>query len=72
MTSAISDIKKPRGRPKADTSPVMLRIPAGDLEGLDAFAAAQEDHPSRPEAIRRLIRDRLAELGYLEVSAGAA
>lgn len=48
----------------------MLRMPADDLEGVDAFAAAQGDQPSRPEAIRRLIRDRLDELGYLKGEAG--
>lgn len=71
MSNAIFDIKKSRGRPKTDTSAVMLRMPAEDLNGVDAFAAAQKDHPSRPEAIRRLIRDRLAELGYLKDVASA-
>lgn len=35
------------------------------IEGIDAFAADEEDKPKRPEAIRRIIRDWLVLKGYL-------
>lgn len=60
-----------RGRPPVDSELLRFRAERGVLNGIDAFAASEADHPPRPEAIRRLIRDRLAELGYLKETAGA-
>lgn len=55
--SSISDIEKKRGRgrPAKDVVPVLVRIPAPQAEALDAWRDGQEDKPSRPEAIRRLV-----------------
>lgn len=66
MSHSIDDIKKSRGRPKADTSAVMLRMPIDDLAAVDAFAAAEGDKPGRPEAIRRIVRAWLTNAGYLK------
>lgn len=54
--SSIPDNRKSRGRPKTGISaPVGLRLYEDQLARVDAWAAAQPDAPSRPEAIRRLI-----------------
>ena len=55
-----------RGRPRVDAVPVTVRMPPADVLALDAYLAAQpEPRPSRPEAIRFLLRDSLTGLGYL-------
>lgn len=54
-----------RGRPKVDSERVDARFTRDVLDGIDSYAAAQPDQPARPEAIRRLVRDRLTELGYI-------
>ncbi|MDR7101541.1 ribbon-helix-helix protein, CopG family [Croceicoccus sp. BE223] len=36
-----------------------VRIERDLLAALDAWIEAQDDHPSRPEAIRRILRDTL-------------
>lgn len=67
MSKAIDDIKKSkRGRPKADTEPVMVRFPADLIEAIETFRRDQDVIPTRPEAIRFLVRDHLIGLGYLE------
>ncbi|WP_341872013.1 ribbon-helix-helix protein, CopG family [Roseivivax isoporae] len=50
---------KSRGRPKADTSPVMVRIDADMLAAIDDVRRTEEDVPTRPEMIRRMISDWL-------------
>ncbi|MBX3456326.1 hypothetical protein [Ferrovibrio sp.] len=55
-----------KGRPKADTEPVMVRLPSALLALLDDYRRKQKDIPTRPEAIRLLLRERLAKLGYPE------
>ena len=56
MARAISDIKKPRGRPRIDATPIGLRLPPDQLARLDAWIASQPaPKPTRPEAVRRLI-----------------
>jgi hypothetical protein len=55
---SINDIEKKRGRgrPPTDATPVLVRVPADTLQGLDAWITTQnESDLSRPEAIRRLI-----------------
>ncbi|WP_425416122.1 hypothetical protein [Oricola indica] len=66
MAKAISDIKKSRGRPKSDTSPLMVRVAARDLSALDDALADEPDKPSRPEMVRRILRDWLIGAGYLK------
>lgn len=46
---------KSRGRPKADTQPVMVRMPTELIEAIDAARRIEEDLPSRPELIRRIV-----------------
>jgi hypothetical protein len=64
MAKAISDTDKRRGRgrPKTGIGPhVGLRL-YPDLERqLDAWIAKQDDAPSRPEAIRRLLAKALGK-----------
>lgn len=53
---AIDDTVKPKkGRPPVDTVAINLRLPRKALEEVDAYRRAQNDLPTRPEAIRRLI-----------------
>lgn len=54
------------GRPPVDSEQVNLRIQRAQLDGIDAFAASEEDNPPRTEAIRRIIRDWLIGHGYLK------
>ncbi|WP_311198997.1 ribbon-helix-helix protein, CopG family [Sulfitobacter sp. W074] len=46
---------KSRGRPKTDTAPIMVRMPTALIEALDEARRAEEDLPSRPELIRRIV-----------------
>lgn len=65
MTS-IDDTNKPKkGRPVVDTEPVNLRLPREMLSAIDNFRKAENDLPTRPEGIRRLLAEALKEKGYL-------
>lgn len=44
----------------------MVRLPAALLSVIDEFRRQQKDIPTRPEAIRLLLRDQLVTLGYIE------
>lgn len=55
-----------KGRPKIDTEPVMVRLPAALLAVIDEFRRKQQNIPSRPEAIRLLLKGQLIALGYVE------
>jgi hypothetical protein len=59
MQTSIRDITKKRGRGRPKTTGtgqgVMVRMQKAALARLDKWAAKQEDQPSRPEAIRRLV-----------------
>jgi hypothetical protein len=48
------------GRPPVDSEAVNVRFLRDDLDRLDEWRAAQDDEPSRPEAIRRLVEKALA------------
>jgi hypothetical protein len=62
MSVAISDNNKPkRGRPAVNSLFVGVRLPPDQLAAVDAWAAGQDDKPSRPEAIRRLIAIAVAD-----------
>lgn len=66
MTS-ISVKQKKRGRPATGQTPITgVRLPDDLAEGVDAYAASQEDAPTRSEAIRRIIREWLSEKGFLK------
>jgi len=58
MAKSIRDIpKKRRGRPKTTGrgEGVMVRLHSDQMADLDAWSERQDDRPSRPEAIRRLV-----------------
>jgi hypothetical protein len=58
MDAHFTVIKKSRGRPQTTGVGKMigLRLHADQLAEIDEWIARQEDRPSRPEAIRRLLR----------------
>ncbi len=63
---SIAATKKSRGRPRADTEDIHVRMGCTVLNALDAFAAHQpEPLPGRPEAVRRALADHLRAKGYL-------
>jgi hypothetical protein len=48
--------QKKRGPPATGKgTPIMVRLQPERLRALDTWASSQEDNPSRPEAIRRLL-----------------
>jgi len=60
MTS-IDNIKKSKtGRPSVDTEAVTLRLPREMIESIDGFRRHAMDLPTRPEAIRRLLKAGMA------------
>lgn len=62
MAKAIDDIIKTRGRPKTDTTPIMVRVPPDMLEAIDKFT---DKIYSRPQAVRLILRKWLVENGML-------
>lgn len=44
-----------RGRPRVDSTPITVRLQPDMLAWLDAERTKQDDQPSRPEMIRRLL-----------------
>lgn len=65
-TSRINPTIKSRGRPPVDSEQINARLPRDMLNAIDAFSAGQADTPSRPESVRRLLREALEKLGLLE------
>lgn len=58
--SRIDNIKKRgRGRPNVDSAPVTVRMLADTLAKLDDWRRQQDDLPTRPEAIRRIVDSAL-------------
>ena len=57
MAKSIRDIKKSRGRPKSTGSghPQLVRMHDAQIKAIDSWAEKQDDEPTRPEAIRRLV-----------------
>lgn len=63
MSDTIDDIRKPRGRPKTNSTAVMVRIPPDQLARIDRFMKMSRI-PARPEAVRILVGQALdAALG---------
>lgn len=63
-TTVISQ-KKRGPAPTGKGEPVMTRLQDDLLDPLDTYRVTQADKPSRPEAIRRILRDWLSGRGYL-------
>jgi len=61
MTS-ISDNKKSRGRPVTTGTGQMIgvRLQPDQIAALDRWIATQNPEPSRPEAIRIILKEKLA------------
>lgn len=55
----MSEQKKKMGRPVADTEPVMIRMTRDMIKAIDEYRRTQEDLPTRPEVIRRVIAEWL-------------
>lgn len=47
------------GRPKTDTAPVTIRMDRTLLRAIDDYRRQQEDLPSRPEVVRRVMAEWL-------------
>jgi hypothetical protein len=58
--SSVSDNKKKIGRPATGVGTLIgVRLNPDDLAALDAWIEAQDEWPSRPEAVRILMRKGL-------------
>lgn len=55
------------GRPKLDTEPVTIRMDRQMLKAIDDYRRVQDDLPSRPEVVRRVMTEWLATLAEDEV-----
>lgn len=55
----MSEQKKKMGRPVADTEPVMIRMTRDMIKAIDDYRRTQDDLPTRPEVIRRVIAEWL-------------
>jgi len=51
--------RKRVGRPPVGSTPINLRLPPDLLTALDTWIAAQDPTPSRPEAIRLILAEKL-------------
>ncbi len=49
------------GRPKVDTMSVMLRLQNNVVKQIDDLRREEEDLPTRPEMIRRILDDWMAK-----------
>ena len=61
---SVTKSKKVMGRPKGEPTAV-IRLPVSLLVGVDAWAAQQDDKPTRSEALRRVAADFLKRKGFL-------
>lgn len=61
--STVSDNKKKMGRPATGVGTMIgVRLQPDQLAALDAWIAGQPDQPSRPEAVRRILAERLKKV----------
>jgi metal-responsive CopG/Arc/MetJ family transcriptional regulator len=49
------------GRPKSDTQAVLVRMSSKMIEKIDDLRRREEDLPTRPEMIRRLVEKQIEE-----------
>ena len=52
-------MKSKKGRPPVDTAAVMVRMPVEMIAAIDKLRREEEDLPTRPEMIRRLVEKSL-------------
>lgn len=62
---SINNIKKSRGRPKVESTAVLVRLPTFVLNGLEAYAEKSGEAIGHPEAIRRILTDFLSRRGFI-------
>lgn len=68
MHTSMADINNSkRGRPPANTTGLMVRVPPDLIAALDKFIAEEHPGSSRPEALRIAFRDWAIGHGYLEL-----
>jgi hypothetical protein len=53
---------KKMGRPASDTDQLNLRLSAAMIAKIDALRRNEQDLPTRPEMIRRLLQAKLDEI----------
>jgi len=54
------------GRPPKDSDLLRFRTDREVIDGIDAAADHEADKPSRPEMLRRIVKDWLIGHGYLK------
>ncbi|WP_336489638.1 ribbon-helix-helix protein, CopG family [Methylobacterium nigriterrae] len=54
-----------RGRPRADTIPLSIRLPRAYVVALDKAVAREGSRHSRPQAVRLILREWLNTRGLL-------
>ncbi|GLK71573.1 hypothetical protein KHC23_12350 [Ancylobacter dichloromethanicus] len=60
MSNSTDDIAKSRKRPSQTGEPVLVRLQPDLVAKLDAWRADQRPIPSRPEALRMILKEWLA------------
>lgn len=55
VMASIDNVRKPRGRPAVNATPLTVRVPPDLLAALDAWMRVH-DFTSRPEAMREILR----------------
>ncbi|PFG63909.1 ribbon-helix-helix CopG family protein [Thioclava sp. ES.031] len=53
--------EKKMGRPRTDTEAVTVRLPRETIRALDELRKLEEDLPTRPEMIRRILDAHLKQ-----------
>lgn len=68
MSTLILDLLEmaQRGRPKTNTSAVLVRLNETILDALDAERESRPDNPTRPEMIRRILADWVEQKSQAE------
>ncbi|WEX77971.1 hypothetical protein PYH37_002815 [Sinorhizobium numidicum] len=66
MNNATESVRKNLGgRPRVDSEQLNVRLHRAEIDAIDAYAATQDDTPSRTKAVRSIIRAWLIDHGYL-------
>lgn len=59
--------QKNKGRPSTGQNPrVGVRLDRDIIDAIERFRSEEPDNPNTSQAIRRLLRESLEKLGYLE------
>ena len=66
MKSIDGTKKSKKGRPAVDTEAVNLRLPRELLDAIEAYRREEINIPTRPEAIRFMLKNWLRQNNYLK------